>query len=440
MYRISVLCVLLLISSLSFAQKPAKAKLIIYGQGEAALTSAIQASKSGVTTLWINPDAAFSSNLTEGQDIKSINSYQNLDAGLWAEFLKLSLNAKEYSDSVFNYAKVYLSPQISKNTFEKMIDSAENLSVIYNTKIERIKKSGKKWKIDLSNGQKYSVYALVDASKQAKLIPLISEKETLEKKETDSISPINTNQLYNSTAYRTSLMVEDRDGQEWLIPTASLLKPYAENFFVVHGPNGLIQKFNENTQNDVPTLMLYGQSIGAIASYCAFFETTVDKINIRTLQGELLAFKGQLLPFHDVAFEDVNNSSIQRIGLTGIIQGRLDNEDGKGAKLIFDVDKHVSSMELEPIMHSLYTRSQIWFSDKSIEELKLKDLISLIKFIALKGDELDTQIENGWEKKFHFNGIYDPECLITRKQAAVLIDNYLQPFSIKVNKVGSFQR
>jgi len=437
MYRIPVLCVLLLISSVSFAQKQEKAKLIIYGQGEAALASAVQASKSGVTTLWINPDASFSSALTEGQEIKSISSYQNLDAGLWAEFLKLSLNAKDYSDSVFNHAKVYLSPQISRNTFEKMIDSARNLTVVNNIEIKRIRKSGKRWKIELSNGQNYSVYAVVDASLQAKLIPLINDKEKLKEKDADSINPINTDQLYSSTVYRTSLMVEDRDQQEWIIPTSSLLKPYAENFFVVHGSNGLIKELKESIQ-DIPSLMLYGQSIGAIASYCAFFETTSDKINIRTLQGELLAYKGQLLPFHDVAFEDVNNSSIQRVGLTGIIQGRM--EDGKGDKLIFDVDKHVSSMELEPVMRSIYTRSQIWFSDKSIEELKLKDLISLIKFIALKGDELDTQIENGWEKRFHFTGSYDPECLLTRKQTAVLIDIYLQPFSIKVNERGNFQR
>src|SRR5690554_2427888 len=171
MYRILVLCVLTLVTSISFAQKPAKPKLIIYGQGEAALASAVQASKSGVPALWINPEASFSSALIEGQEVKSINSYQNLDAGLWAEFLKLSLNAKDYSDSVFNHAKVYLNPQISKNTFEKMIDSAINLTVLYNTEIKRIRKSGKRWKIDLSNGQDYTVYAVVDASLQAELIP-----------------------------------------------------------------------------------------------------------------------------------------------------------------------------------------------------------------------------------------------------------------------------
>jgi len=439
MYRILALCVLMLINSAAFAQKPGKVKLIIYGQGEAALASAVQASNSGVTTLWINPEASFSSALTEGQDVKSINSYQNLDAGLWAEFLKLSLNAKDYSDSVFNHAKVYLTPQISKNTFEKMIDSSKNLSVLYNTEIKRIRKSGKRWKIDLSNGQNHTVYAVVDASLQSKLIPLISDKEKLERKDADSIGPVNINQLYSLNLYRTSLMVEEKDRQERIIPTASLLKPYAGNFFIVYGSDGLIKEPKQSIQ-DIPSLMLYGQSIGAVASYCAFFETTSDKINIRTLQGELLAFKGQLLPFHDVAFEDVNNQSVQRVGLTGIIQGRLENPNDEGSKLIFDVDKHVSSMELEPVMRSIYTRSQIWFSDKSIEELKLKDLISLIKFISLKGNELDTQIENGWERKFHFTGSYDPECLLTRKQAAVLIDTYLQPFSIKVNEKGNFQR
>src|SRR3546814_15776046 len=105
-----------------------------------------------------------------------------------------------------------------------MIDSSKNLTVVYNTEIKRIRKSGKRWKIDLSNGQNYSVYAVVDASLQAKLVPLINDKDKLPAKEADSINPITTDQLFGSTIYRTSLMVEDIDQQEWIIPTASLLK------------------------------------------------------------------------------------------------------------------------------------------------------------------------------------------------------------------------
>ena len=437
MYRLSFFFFLFFLSVSSFAQKKGKTRLLIYGQGEAALTSAVQASNSGVNTVWINPEKSFKSILTEGAEIKKINSYQNIDAGLWANFLKLSLNSPSYSDSVFNRAKAYLNPRISMNAFEKMIDSCENLKVIYKTGIRKIKKSGKKWKVELSNGESYNVYAVVDASMNSQLLSYISKKDKLSDSTVDSVPMIPMDQLYGSDIYKTSLLVLD-DQTEFVIPAVSLIRPYADNFFVLYGPNGLLKDLKESIEA-VPTKMLYGQTLGAIASYCAFFEVKADKINIRTLQGELLAFKGQMLPFHDVPFEDPHYASIQRIGLTGMIKGKMGNVDNESSKLIFDINSRVSSKELEPTMRRLYTRSQIWFSDKSIDELKLKDLLSLIKFIALKGDELDSTVEKGWTKKFNFSGDYDPECFLTRKQTAVLIDTYLQPFNIKVDEKGNFK-
>src|SRR5690606_301385 len=102
MYKFSFFLFLTLVSFSSLAQKKGKPKLIVYGQGEAAMASAIQASNSGVNTIWINPEESFKSILTEGTETKRLDSYQNIDGGLWAEFLKQSLNAKDYSDSVFN--------------------------------------------------------------------------------------------------------------------------------------------------------------------------------------------------------------------------------------------------------------------------------------------------------------------------------------------------
>jgi len=437
MYRIFVFFFLFFFSISSFAQKKGKVKLLIYGQGEAALASAIQASNSGVNTVWVNPEESFKSILTEGTEIKKINSYQNIDAGLWANFLKLTLNSTAYSDSVFNRAKAYLNPRISMNAFEKMIDSSENLNIIYKTEIRKIKKSGKKWKVELSNGDNYNVYAVVDASTNSQLLSFINKNDKPSDPVSDSIPMIPTDQLYGTDIYKTSLLVRD-DQTELVVPAISLIRPYADNFFVLYGPNGLLKDLKESIEA-VPTRMLYGQTLGAIASYCAFFEVKADKINIRTLQGELLAFKGQMLPFHDIPFEDHYHASIQRIGLTGMIKGKLANVDNGSSKLIFDINSHVSSKELEPTMRRLYTRSQIWFSDKSIDELKLKDLLSLIKFIALKGDELDSTVEKGWTKKFNFSGNYDPECFLTRKQTAVLIDTYLQPFNIKVDEKGNFK-
>src|SRR5690606_14453474 len=139
----------------------------------------------------------------------------------------------------------------------------------------------KRWRVDLSNGQNHAVYAVLDASVQGGLVPLISDKEKLNTENTNSVAPINSAQTYTSNHYRTSLLVDESGEQERIIPTKYLLKPYAENFFIVFGPNGLIHEPKTSIQ-DVPSLMLYGQSIGAIAAYCAFFETTSDKINIRT--------------------------------------------------------------------------------------------------------------------------------------------------------------
>src|SRR5690606_39891905 len=59
----------------------------------------------------------------------------------------------------------------------------------------------------------------------------------------------------------------------------------------------------------------YGQTMGAIVSYCAFFKTTVDKIDLRTLQNELLTFRSRLLPAQDVSFKDQNFMSLQRMYL-----------------------------------------------------------------------------------------------------------------------------
>ena len=425
-----------LLSFSSLAQKKGKAKLIVYGQGEAAMASAVQASNSGVQVLWINPENSFKSVLTEGTEIKRVSSYANIDAGLWAEFLRRSISAREYSDSVFNRAKSHLSPRISMNTFEKMIDSSANLTVLNKTNIKKISKSGKRWNVELSNGDKHKVFAVVDASINAQLRNLVNEKEKLAKAERDTINLIPIQQIYNSEVYRTSLFIDDRE-RELIVPAAAIIKPYANNFFVLYGPEGVLADLVD-TEENVPTRMLYGQALGAVASYCAFFEINYDKINIRTLQGELLAYRARLLPFYDVAFEDVHSGVIQRTALSGLLKGKINDSTDTSGKLIFDVNSHVSSHEIEPIMRSLYTRSQIWFANKSIEQLKLKDLLSLIKFVALKGNELDASVEKGWSQKFNFSGEYDPECFITRRHVAVLIDTYLQPFNIKVDNKGNF--
>lgn len=428
-----VLIVFLLLTSVVAAQKKAKPQLIVYGQGEVAFGAAVQAAKSGVQTLWVNPEKSFKSMLTQGSDVKKVTSYQNLDGGLWGEFLKATINASYYTDSVFNRAKSHLNPRVALNSFEKMIDSATNLTVLYTTDIQEIKRSRNDWTIRLSDGSSHKVFAVVDASKEIKTLSLVDNEEKIRDSTSKHLERIATSEIYESTSYKTSLMIDDREDGESIISSSLLIKPSAKNLFAIYDPDRYDQPTNLSVE-DVPRLLLLGQALGATAGYCAFFESDFDKINIRTLQGELLAFKALLIPFHDIAFEDVHNVYIQHTGLSGILQGKI----GESGTFVFDPNGSVSSEEIEQVMRSIYTRSQIWFNQHSIDQLKVSEVIDLIKFIALKGNEIDRAIENGWNSRFKFNGSFDAENLITRRQFAVLVDTYLQPFTVKVNKEGKF--
>lgn len=419
---------LVFFSSSAFGQKKAKPKLLVYGQGELAFAAAIQASASGVSTLWVIPDETVRTALEQkvGSELPLKSA---LGKGGWAEFLRASQNATEMNDSVLHRAASLLNPQLVRTTLSRMIDSSKNLQVRYNSGIRKVKQSGKRWKITLNDGSSHKVYAAVDAAREPVLLPLIKEADRAADTAKGESKLVALDSIYKSMVYKTSLAVLEQESK-WLVPSASLIRPQARNLFSVYADGSPVSGF----ANQIPEAFIVGQVFGAAAAYCVFFETESDKINIRTLQGELLAFKMELIPFADIRSDDRHYQAIQRLGMTGILQGRLDS-----AGLMFGTDRHVSSEEIRPVIESLYTRSQIWFRDKSIEELRLTDLLNLIKFIALKGNELNTEVERGWHSRFNFTGDYDPECLVGRRQVAVLLDHYLKPFQVTVQKDGSFR-
>jgi len=419
---------LVFFSSSAFGQKKAKPKLLVYGQGELAFAAAIQASASGVSTLWVIPDESVRTAL-EQEVVSEPPLKSALGKGGWAEFLRASQNATEMNDSVLHRAASLLNPQLVRTTLSRMIDSSKNLQVRYNSGIRKVKQSGKRWKITLNDGSSHKVYAAVDAAREPVLLPLIKEADRAADTTKGESGLVALDSIYKSMVYKTSLAVLEQESK-WLVPSASLIRPQARNLFSVYADGSPVSGF----ANQIPEAFIVGQVFGAAAAYCAFFETESDKINIRTLQGELLAFKMELIPFADIRSDDRHYQAIQRLGMTGILQGRLDS-----AGLMFGTDRHVSSEEIRPVIESLYTRSQIWFRDKSIEELRLTDLLDLIKFIALKGNELNTEVERGWHSRFNFTGNYDPECLVGRRQVAVLLDHYLKPFQVTVQKDGSFR-
>ena len=431
MMKFIAIFLIIAFSSSAFAQVK-KSQVLVYGDNEIAWAAAVQSARSGVNTLWIRKEKKIGIHFSEDKDL-TITVNDGLDAGLWAELLGKTRGSSTPNDSLSMMAKQNINAQVARNIVYGISDSLKNLNQIFNTEVRSIKKSGKQWRIQLSNNLSLKVSAIVDASEDASLLSLIKPSDLKTESKNQEIV-INASQLYKKTTYRTSIMTFSINHDAIVIPTTVLLNSIvAENFFVVREYPWLTKENNRDV-NSLPFFIESGQAIGAAAAYCAFFKTTTDKIDIRTLQGELLAYHGQLIPFQDIKIDDPNFSSIQRIGATGLLKG-INNSDS----FEFSPDQRVSSKEIEPIILALYTRSQIWFNNKNIEEVTLTDLLSLIKFIALKGDELEADVKKGWKQRFHFSGDYTPDNHVSRRQMAVLVDYYLKPFNVTIDNTGKFK-
>lgn len=419
-------------------KKQAKPQVIVYGHHADAFAAAVQSAQSGVETLWLIDSTAIGGPLVMGNP-KTISSNHSLDVGSWANFLKGIANVEEISDSAMTAAKRTLTPRIAQNVFEAIADTVKRLTLKKNLNVLQVEKSRRGWQLILSNKEQLKVKALVDASSQ-NLLKALLKKDSKHPEilfDDDTTKSIAFQINYNKPSYRTGIAVVQLSDEVFNVPLSYILPDSALETFFVTRPQGNLH-LSYNLVDQSPSLMLMGQACGAAASYCAFFNTTADKINLRTMQGEILGDRGFLMPFQDISLEDPHYEQIQRIGATGILQGDYSSEAGQ-KRFLFHPDSLVSLAEIEPIIKQIYTRSQIWFKDKQLGVLTLNDLLGLIKYVANRGNELDVEVEKGWTKRFKFKGAYNVTSKLTRREFAVLTDTYLQPFFVRIDFKGNFQ-
>ncbi|HEY0899334.1 MAG TPA: hypothetical protein VGD90_08360 [Sphingobacteriaceae bacterium] len=382
MRRILSTFLLTMITTLALADE--RTDVIILGNNPSAMAAGIQSARSGVKTTWISPTAMKAE--------FSLSDTLNGKTGIWAELLK----------------HVKANPETpGEQLLKGFTDTIRNLTIIQNG-IRKIERAGKGWEVKLINGRELKCQVLVDAENHIKLFD--KAPETLSQQIGPAAMPSN---LYSNRLYRTSIST----GQE-IIPLASLISK-EENYIVAP------------SKSSVPASILAGQAAGASAAYCAYFKTTTRHLSIRMTQGELLRYSGTLLPATDVQQSDTGFISIQHILATGIM--KLQN----GA---FNPEKTLNSEELRLPMKEFYSRSQLWFFNNKKDTLTIQDAVNLIMFTANRGEELRREIDKGWISSLKLTGVYDPKRAITRRELAVLIDRYLQPFSVRVDFVGNLLR
>jgi len=380
-----------------------KTKVLVVGSGATGIGAAIQSAHSGVNTLLIEESSQL------GKGLGTIDT--TVKIGLQGDFVRLYKSVQPLSRNTISAAEA--SPVLKSWT-----DTVKNLKVVLNAGILKIQRKGKNWKLRLSNGQQVKAAVLVDATENSAVEAQIGTKST-------SRIPyriLNQGDFYSSNLYRTSVLSEFRNKQNVSVaPMAAFVSSNIENLVIV--PN--------NVNAGIPATFASGQAAGATAAYCAFFEKTTKDINIRVIQGELLAYGSSLIPFADVTAADSNFASIQHIASTGILKAKSQNN-----RLYFQPDSSFLLQELRTPMKEYYSRSQIWFADKKDEKLTLNEAISLIKFVGLRGQELNKEIEKAWKTSFRFKSNFDLARTITKREFAVLVDTYLKPFSVRVDHTG----
>jgi len=416
-----------------FSQKNKGLQVLVYGYGADAYAAALQSSMSNLNTVWLVNGESMLPELTS--EYVSVGSAAGLDAGIWADLLARTLRGTKPDDSLSAVAKRRINPRIVQNIMDSVLTSRRNLTVVTSAQVQSVKKSGKAWQVELADKRRYKVHALVDASVDGFLARLAVGHADSVRVRTALPDEYIREAPYTGLA-RTGVAVGASGHRGYTLPLATVVPAGDGNLFYTRRWPAVTDQIS-GTVDDVPLLMHIGQAVGAAAAYTAFYRTTPDKLDARSIQGELLQYGARLVPFVDVPINSPHFAAIQRVGATGVLIGRSD-ADGR---LAFDPESFVTAEEIKPVLNQLFSRSQIWFvNHPSVDTLTLADLLSYIKFVGQRGEELEGQLQKYWKRRFQLDDPYEVQQPVNRRVFAVLMDIYCRPFDVKVGMDGIIQR
>lgn len=406
-----------------FAQH--KTDVLVLGGTASGTTAALQAARSGVKSILVEANSFLIGEIAPDMSIPAF------DFGIW----------KEWRDSCKkDIDTMQLDPRI---TLENIISKEKKLQVFKETQVLKIKQNKNNWEVTIrrnSKTEEIKTKVLVDAVFDAKNSPLLNSGiVTLKEGHFDALvtySPEVKEKAYDNTLklYRTSGAAGyGKDSSTHFFPLGAFISKDKDNLLLANHFAAL-KGFEEGAFRNIALWANIGQMVGALAAYGPFFNTTTAKAEVRLTQNEVINFKGLIYPVKDVDKADKAWNTIQRIIATQLL--KFDFVTGE-----FNPDGDVLGEDIRAILSEIHPRSRIWFTESKPEKLNIKQVISLISFIGGREVfDLEREISADWKNKHAFNSDYTDAYLITRKELAVLFDNYLAPFNIKVNMAGYFLR
>jgi hypothetical protein len=376
-----------------------KTGVLVVGNGNAAAAAAIQSAVSGAKTTLLLQAGGF--------DISPVGN--DLNSGVQATFLQKIREAKGIKDSL---QAVTFDKLLANEVMTKWTDSLKNLTIIKTVNWVKAEGFSGGWALKLSNGATVKSKVLINPSDE-KLNATLKINQ-----------PFASATLldYANTIYRTSIAsgIEKNNTTATVFSMYDLLLPNVENFVSIN-----------NAQS-----MLLGQAAGATAAYAAFFETKTSLSNLKKIQGELINYKLNLMPFTDIKLSDTNWKAIQFVGLTGVLKAEI---TPKGA--LFNPEKGVTTEEIKQPFKDYFYKAQIWFDDNKSEQMTISSAIDLICYVGQKDEPtVKKQLVKNWKTNYQFKTEFDLNKPITRRELAVILQEYAPPFNVYIDKNGKIIR
>ena len=208
------------------------------------------------------------------------------------------------------------------------------------------------------------------------------------------------------------------------VPMGVLLPKGVDGLIVAEKSISVSNLVNGSTRLQ-PVVMQLGEAAGIVAALAAKQGIEPREVAVRDVQREVLNGGGYLLPFLDLKATDPHFAALQRIGVTGIIEG-VGMTVGWENQTWFRADEPITLEEL--------TRGLNRYDAKF--ELRTEQRNTTLSDLEGWFGEVNDAMWNAW-------GLpdYNTTRALTRKECAVVIDALLRPFyTYPVTLQGEFVR
>ena len=201
----------------------------------------------------------------------------------------------------------------------------------------------------------------------------------------------------------------------------SLIPENIDNFIVIEKSISVSNLVNGTTRLQ-PVVMQIGQASGILAALAIINNKNIDQINTRDVQLEILKNNGYILPYVDVASEDLNFISYQKIGACGILRSEGLNIGWENKTLFYPnakLDKN-----------DIYLDNWVMFKSNQIslpEIVAIKNILNWIN--EINGDSFSSESEYLKVWKSYSLSNFSLERTISRGEFSVLVDKMIDPFS-----------